>query len=131
MIARTSITTAEQLLAAGDIGRCELVRGELILMSPTSYHHGRVAGRIYELLSAHVRQHRLGDTLVGEPGFYLERHPDTVRAPDVAFVQAERAAHAPARGFYDGAPDLAVEVLSPDDRASEAAMEDRKREGYF
>ena len=57
----------------------------------------------------------LGTTYAAETGFLLSRNPDTVRAPDVAFVRAGRPP-APGRGYYLGAPDLAVEVLSPDDR---------------
>jgi Uma2 family endonuclease len=119
MISLHTITTAEQLLKAGDIGRCELVRGELIMMSPSGYPHGRLTARLAMLIGIFVEKNKIGEALGAETGFVLERDPDTVRAPDVAFVRASRAKQAPARGFFHGAPDLAVEVLSPDDTASE------------
>jgi Uma2 family endonuclease len=113
------ITTAEQLWEAPDLGPCELVRGELIMMTPAGYEHGRICGNLCFLLRRFVSQHRLGEVVTGEPGFVIARDPDTVRAPDVAFVRAERVPPAGSRGFFQGAPDLAVEVLSPTDRAGE------------
>jgi Uma2 family endonuclease len=117
MTATTHITTAEQLLQAGDIGPCELVRGELIMMSPAGWQHGYIAARVLALLYNHVHAHALGDIHTAETGFRLARNPDTVRAPDVAFVAAKRARGVDKRGFFPGAPDLAVEVLSPSDTA--------------
>ncbi len=114
-----AITTAEQLLAAGDVGRCELVQGELIMMSPAGFDHGRIAINLAVLLDRFVRENRLGVIAAAETGFIISRNPDTVRAPDVAFVRKERLRDAPKRGFFPGAPDLAVEVLSPDDTAAE------------
>jgi Uma2 family endonuclease len=111
----SSITTAEELLRAQDIGRCELVRGELRLLIPPGADHGRVAMALGRLIANHVVEHDLGSTYAAETGFLLARDPDTVRAPDVAFVRAGRPA-TPERGYYPGAPDLVVEVLSPDDR---------------
>ena len=110
-----AITTAEQLLRAGDLGRCELVRGELRRMIPAGGEHGRIAGKLTCAVGNHVMSRQLGTFYAAETGFILSRDPDTVRAPDVAFNRAERAAP-PVRGFVPGAPDLAVEVLSPDDR---------------
>jgi Uma2 family endonuclease len=111
----TEIWTAERLLRNPHIGRCELIRGELRMMSPSGAHHGLVAGNLFMAIAGHVRAHGLGRAFAAETGFQICKDPDTVRAPDVAFVRAGRPA-APARGFYPGAPDLAVEVLSPDDR---------------
>jgi Uma2 family endonuclease len=111
----TAIRTAEQLLRNPHIGRCELIRGELRMMSPSSARHGIVAGVVFRAIANHVDEHGLGTAFAAETGFQISRDPDTVRAPDAAFVRASRRA-APARGFYRGAPDLAVEVLSPDDR---------------
>jgi Uma2 family endonuclease len=110
-----TITTAEQLLRAGDIGRCELVRGELRRMIPSGGEHGRIAGKLTCAVGNHVMSRHLGTFYAAETGFILSRDPDTVRAPDVAFTGTERAAPA-VRGFVPAAPDLAVEVLSPDDR---------------
>ena len=108
--------TADELLAMGDIGRCELIRGELIMMSPSSAGHGVIASRFGVLIGAFVEQQDLGITLAAETGFTIETGPDTVRAPDVAVVFKTRAAEViKERGFGQGAPDLAVEVLSPDE----------------
>lgn len=111
----TEIRTAEQLLRTPHIGRCELIRGELRMMSPSGARHGLIAGVMFKAITNHVDAHGLGKAFAAETGFQISRDPDTVRAPDVAFVRTGRRA-APARGFYPGAPDLAVEVLSPDDR---------------
>jgi len=110
-----AITTAEQLLQAGDIGRCELVRGELAMMNPAGDEHGRIVISITHAVTNHVIPRRLGVLHCAETGFILSRDPDTVRAPDLAFTASERASD-PVRGYCPGAPDLAVEILSPDDR---------------
>jgi Uma2 family endonuclease len=99
--------------------RTELINGVLIVREPAGYQHGRVAVALTLALGAFVKEHRLGDVLAAETGFKLTSHPDTVRAPDVSFVSQERIP-AQRRGFPAMAPDLAVEVLSPDDRPSEA-----------
>jgi Uma2 family endonuclease len=113
-----TITTADQLLKAKDLGRCELVRGELILMSPAGSEHGYVARRLVQWLGTYVDETGLGETYSSETGFFIERQPDTVRAPDASFVRMERLPD-PTRGFFPGAPDLAFEVLSPGDTTSE------------
>lgn len=87
------------------------------MMSPAGFRHGRIAAKLAHLLLGHVEEHELGVILGAETGFILSRDPDTVRAPDVAFVKAHRSKDAPERGFFPGPPDLAVEVLSPDDSA--------------
>ena len=112
------ITTADELLRAGDIGRCELVRGKLVMMNPTGHEHGRVALNLGGEIRNHVRAHGLGTAYAAGTGFLLARRPDTVRAPDVAFVRSGREASM-SGGFFPGPPDLAVEVLSPDDRPRE------------
>lgn len=119
----TSPMTAEELLDLPDDGlRHELVLGELRTMTPAGYEHGRVAMRIGSRLDAFVEAQGLGEVLGAETGFTLARGPDTVRAPDVAFVRAERVPAAEDRaGFAELAPDLAVEVVSTWDRASEVS----------
>ena len=114
----SAITTAEQLLKAGDIGRCELVRGRLVMMVPAGADHGRIANEVAFRLTRFARSRKLGTVFGAETGFFLSRDPDTVRAPDAAFVRKGRLT-APRRGYYPGAPDLAVEVVSPDDRPGE------------
>ena len=110
-----AITTSEQLLRAGDTGRCELIRGELRMMIPAGDEHGRITVKLTWAVGNHVMSLHLGILHGAETGFVLARDPDTVRAPDLAFTRAERASP-PARGFVPVAPDLAVEVLTPDDR---------------
>jgi Uma2 family endonuclease len=113
--------TAEELFELQDDGlRHELVEGELRTMAPAGFDHGRVALRIGARILAHVEEQLLGEVLAAETGFVLARDPDTVRAPDVAFVASERAPLG-TRGFAELAPDLVVEVVSPSDRASEVA----------
>ena len=87
-----TLMTADELLRLPDDGqRHELVAGELRTMSPSGGGHGRLAGRFTISLGQHVRAHHLGEVLAAETGFLLATDPDTVRAPDVAFVSSERA----------------------------------------
>ncbi len=113
--------TADELLAMPHNGyRCELVQGELRQMAPAGRQHGRIAAKIGSCLEAFVANNGLGETYAAETGFIIDTAPDTVRAPDVSFVSRECAeATAEERGFFPGAPDLAVEVISPNDRYSE------------
>ena len=119
--------TADQLFDMPDDGlRHELVAGVLSTMTPPGFEHGRLAARIGALLDAHTRATGSG-VAVGEVGFVISRDPDTVRAPDAAFVRAERAdAVGPTRRFWPGAPDLAVEVVSPDDSFREVQEKARQ-----
>jgi Uma2 family endonuclease len=116
-----TITTADQLLTTPGLGRCELVRGELMVMSPAGFEHGQIIGEMTAALVAFVKQHQLGMVMGAETGFQIGHNPDTVRAPDVAFVRSDRVPPAPVRGFFQGPPDLAVEVVSPGDRVGEVA----------
>ncbi len=98
--------------------RYELVKGELIEMAPAGFAQVRIASRIHVALGIFLREHPLGEVME-DLGFYLQRQPDTVRGPDVAFVRAERIpSEGLPEGFFDGAPDLAVEVVSPNDSAA-------------
>jgi Uma2 family endonuclease len=114
------ITTAEQLFAA-NLQHCELIGGELVIMSPAGFDHGRFASRIVAALENHVARRGLGVVTTAEAGFQLAHDPDTVRAPDVAFVRADRIPLSGVKGFFQGVPDIVVEVVSPTDRASEVA----------
>lgn len=101
--------------------RYELAEGRLIRMSPVGTVHGAVTVRLLVMLSQHAQARNLG-FVVTEVGFTLATRPDTVRAPDIAFVRRGRIpADGLPRGFWPGAPDLAVEVLSPEDRSAEVA----------
>ena len=112
--------TAEELLRLNlPNKRTELVRGVLVVREPAGYQHGDVTMRLAAAIFAHVEAHGLGRVFAAETGFTLARSPDTVRAPDVAFISTARLPDPPPEGFAELAPDLAVEVLSPDDRAGE------------
>ena len=100
-------------------GNYELVKGEVIEMPPPGGVHGGIAVNITLALGTYVREHDLGRVVV-ETGFCLECRPDTVRGPDVAFIVRERVpAEGLPRAFFMGAPDLAVEIVSPSDSAGE------------
>ena len=97
----------------------ELVEGELVEMSPPGGIHGEIAAYFAAVLMPYVRQNRLGRVMV-ETGYRLEHEPDTVRAPDVSFISTDRVpSDGLPRGYVEGVPDLAVEVVSPYDLASE------------
>ena len=117
----TTLVTAEQFMRMPHDGhRYELVAGELRTMSPPDLIHGDLMLRLGGLLQTYVREHKLGMAAGGDPAFLLARDPDTVRGPDVAFISQERLAENPlAHGVWPGAPDLAVEILSPNDRPRE------------
>lgn len=120
--------SAEELLTLPDDHlRHELIRGVLTTMPPPGFEHGAIAMRLAGLLHAFVREHDLGIVLAAETGFHLESDPDTVRAPDLAFVRRERlGAGALPRGYWRGAPDLAAEVLSPGDSRREVDAKARE-----
>ena len=119
MSTAAKITTAEQLPKNRGLGRCELIGGELVMMSPAGFEHGRIVMRISRPLANHVEHNNLGVVLGAETGFLIARNPDTVPAPDVAFLRAARVPATPLRGYFEGAPDLAVEVASPGDTYAE------------
>jgi len=113
--------TAEELLQMPDDGfRYELVKGELRKMAPAGSEHGILAMRVGGPLWLHVKTHQLGEVLSADPGFRLATNPDTVRAPDVAFVSQHRVEEiGSVGGYWPGAPDLTVEVISPNDTYTE------------
>lgn len=113
--------SADELLRMPDDGfRYELVNGRLIRMTPPGSVHGALAMRLGAALADYIDQHHLGVVFAAETGFQLTSDPDTVRAPDAAFVRLERI---PRGGipnkYWSGPPDLAIEVLSPDDSLRE------------
>jgi Uma2 family endonuclease len=114
------LMTADELLHAHIPNKqTELVRGVLIVREPPGAQHGFVAMNLGRELSVHVKRTGIGRVFAAETGFKLMSDPDTVRAPDVAFVAAERVAPTQTTGYPSLAPDLAVEVLSPGDRSGE------------
>jgi Uma2 family endonuclease len=119
-VVRQQVTANELLHMPDDDFRYELVRGELRQMNPAGNVHGRIAVRVTWRLAQHVEENRLGTVYAAETGFRLASDPDTVRAPDVAFVsQARIEAVGEVEGFWPEAPDLAAEVVSPGDSYAE------------
>ncbi len=109
--------TAEDLQANPVANVCtELVAGHILVREPPGYRHAYVAARLLVAIANHVNAQALGIVLAAESGFTLFRNPDTVRAPDVAFIRAERVPAESMNTYPEFAPDLAVEVLSPSDR---------------
>jgi Uma2 family endonuclease len=120
MSTTTLYTAADLLKMPENRVRYELVEGELRTTTPASGALGLVTGRLFGELFQHVRAQALGELFTEATGFQLRRNPDTVRAPDIAFVRAERLPpEGIGPGFLELAPDLAVEVVSPSDTVSE------------
>ena len=121
--------TGEQLARMPGLGRCELVDGRIVAMSPTSDEHGRVELCVGAILRDFVRPRGLGRVRVGEVGIYTRRDPDRVRGADVIYISNERYAQRDVfLAFLDIAPDLVVEILSPRDAAMDLAEKIRE---YF
>ncbi len=118
------MTTAKKLLTAADLlaipddnMRRELIRGELFEMPPAGDDHGFVGAEFTVTVGGFVRQNRLGTSRMAETGFWIEVAPDTVLAPDYAFISYERMSTRPrSRGYAQVIPDLVMEVFSPNDR---------------
>lgn len=115
--ATISTITAKELLQLPDNGmRRELVRGEVREFALADAEHGELAMAIGWRLGHHVETRQLGNAYAAGTGFILARNPDTVRAPDAAFVRQEVIdATGRLMGFRPSAPDLAIEVISPGD----------------
>lgn len=115
------LMTADELLDMPDDGwRYELIRGELIRMSPAGNRHGKFAMRVGTQLGVYVDDNDLGEVYAAETGYFLAFDPDTIRAPDVSFISRERLEEiGETDGYWPAAPDLAVEVISPNDRYAE------------
>ncbi len=117
------MSTTAQKLTADDLWnlsrngvRHELVQGELRTMPPSGGEHGVTVVNLTLPLGGHVKAGQLGLVFGAETGFLLARNPDTVRAPDIAFVRRERIpATGIPRAYWPGAPYLAVEIVSPGD----------------
>jgi Uma2 family endonuclease len=114
-ITETSNLTVERAFLLDVSGRWELIDGCVVPVSPAGARHAVVVARVTRVLGAFVEARRLGVVLAGDAGFILRRNPDTVRAPDVAFVTAARLPGRAPAAFLEGAPDLAIEINSPGD----------------
>jgi Uma2 family endonuclease len=111
----TALMTAEELLQLPDDDlRHELINGELITMPVPRLPHSRIEARVGAPLAQFVWDHGLGEVYFGDGGFQLSWNPDTVVGPDISFVSKERLEQAEdVKGYWQGPPDLAVEIYSP------------------
>lgn len=115
MDTKVSYTGSDLLELSGDY---ELEEGKLVTVTPPGGEHGEIVVELATLLQAHCKAHQLGKVVV-ESGFYLSRSPDTVRAPDISFYSLARLGSRSPTGYFEIAPDLAVEVISPHDSGEE------------
>jgi Uma2 family endonuclease len=121
--------TGEALARIPNLGPCELVKGKIVLGSPTGATHGGSESRFCHVLQSFVMPRKLGEVLVGEVGIYTGRDPDTVRGADVVFISSDRyARRTREKAYLDVAPELVVEILSPGDRRKDVLQ---KIEEYF
>ncbi len=124
---KTRITADDLFVMPDDEFRYELERGKLVKMPPAGFEHGDIGGRIHVNLASHIRLGNLGRVPISDTGYRLA--DDHVLAPDVSFVSESRIpASGPPEGFFHGAPDLAVEVISPSERERRLAQ---KVAGYL
>ncbi|MCE9556808.1 MAG: Uma2 family endonuclease, partial [Planctomycetes bacterium] len=99
--------TADQLLKVHANDRCELIAGEVRMMSPAGWKHGIIVQRLTILVGGYIEKHGLGVAFGAETGFLIARDPDTVRALDLAFIARENLpAIEPTEAYWPGAPDL-------------------------
>ena len=122
MTTAKTLLTADEFLAMSDDGKnYELVKGELVEMPSPGFMHEFIVAQFITSFNYFVRPRNLG-IVTGGPGIYIEQDPDTVRAPDCAFISHERITMPlPDRGYVFGLiPDLAVEVVSPDYSVAQA-----------
>ena len=129
----TEATTDTELLTGDDLMRLysegvrgELIRGVLCKTMPTGQRHGRIVARLVIRLGTFVEPRGLGTLVTSDSGVWLERDPDTVREPDIAFTSSARQAlDEDVPGYAEVVPDLVVEVVSPSDR--EPRINDKAR----
>ncbi|MEX2153263.1 MAG: Uma2 family endonuclease [Gemmatimonadaceae bacterium] len=114
------LMTADQLLTVEIPGKwTELIRGHLVGREPPSTYHGIVSWKLDQIVGQVVRDNQSGVLCGQDTGFKIESNPDTVRAPDLAFIASHRLSLVPRRGYAPLAPDLVAEVVSVGDRPGE------------
>ena len=124
----TTSKVETRLLTAGDLLRLysqgvrgELIRGVLCETMPTGHEHGKIVINLGAELRNYVKSRKLGSLTASDSGVWLERDPDTIREPDIAYFSAEKIPlDARVTGYAEVAPDLVVEVVSPGDSRREA-----------
>ena len=122
----TRLLTAEEFFAMPGSRHQELVRGEIVETMPPGRKHGKLALKIGKHIDNWIEQGGGGEAGV-ESGFILVREPDLVRSPDIYYVRAERIPEGEVfEGFWQIAPDLAVEIVSPGDTAEEVRTKVRE-----
>ena len=110
-----ALITGEELAQMPDHDLCELIDGRIVPMSPTNPEHGRIEANIARLIGSFVPVQKVGMVMTGEVGIFTRRNPDRVRGADVIFISHERYQRRnKTRGFLDVAPELVVEILSPE-----------------
>ena len=115
-----NLLTADEYSRAPDDGLRHTLQAGLLIAEPQPFpRHAQIQARLAHVLTEFVDARGLGVVLT-DGGFLLSRNPDTVRGPDVSFVRADRFnAEEAGRGYFRGAPDLAIEILSPSNRPGE------------
>ena len=119
MATETSLITAEQFASLPDSALpIELVKGNLVEMNPPMPRHGEICSNVDFLLRLYLNDHPTGRVVTNDANVLIKRNPDTVRGADWAFVaRSNLPGQNPEEAFWPGPPDMAVEVLSPGDRA--------------
>lgn len=131
---RTSASVEERLITGEELARmsgvesAELVEGRLVKKMPTGDEHGAVGSAIAAALHNHVRVIKTGKVRSGEVGIYMRRNPDTTRAAGMLYVSNERYGRRSSSAFLDVAPEIIVEILSPNDSMPEVMQKLRE---YF
>lgn len=119
--------TAEELFAFPSDWHYELIRGKLrSLNMPAGARHGAKTNRVATFVSNFVYEHDLGECFAAETGFLIAQNPDTVLAPDFAFVSHARLPEELPGGYVRAVPNLVLETRSPNDRVREVS--DKVRE---
>ena len=113
------LMTGEELARHPELDPCELVNGRVVPMAPAGDIHGSVELRVGAKLLAYADETGRGVARSGEVGIYTSHDPDTVRGADALFISHERYSERTLRAFLDVAPELVVEIRSPDDRPGE------------
>ena len=119
--AKQLLYTAEELMAFPDDSHFELIQGVLVPMSPTGGGHAFTTSDLHIEIGGWVRRHDLGRCTIAEAGFLLARDPDTLLAPDFAFIAAERLPEVTPDGSLQLVPNLVIETRSPSDRRTQIA----------